>query len=130
MSSPKGKTPFIEFKGQTIDEPTNIINFLNRQFGKNLNENLSLEDVEKTFEIQAMIEKELFYSMEYQRWFMDDEIISKFPLTNWFFRFIFKLMLKCKIQPELLQEMKVRVELLLLIVFIFILIKILNFVKY
>ena len=126
MSSSKGKTPFIEFKGQTIDEPTNIINFLNRQFGKNLNENLSLEEVEKSFEIQAMIEKDLFYSMEYQRWLMDDEIISKFPLTNWFFRFIFKLMLKYKIQPELLQEMEVRVEILLfyylLIVFIFVLI--------
>ena len=118
MSSSKGKTPFIEFKGQTIDEPTNIINFLNRQFGKNLNENLSLEEVEKSFEIQAIIEKDLFYSMEYQRWLMDDDIISKFPLTNWFFRFIFKLMLKYKIQPELLQEMEVRVETLFFIIII------------
>ena len=110
MSSSKGKTPFVEFEGERIEDSTKILNVLNCKLGKNLNEKLSIEEVEKTFKFQDLVEKKLFYSMEYQRWFLDNEINDKFPLPNWFFRFIFKLMIKHKIRPELLQEMKVCIK--------------------
>ena len=107
MSSSKGKTPFIQYNGQQVEDTTNILNFLNSQLGKNLNSNLNGEEVKKALSFQKSIEESLHWCLEYQRWNQDENILDTFPLTNWFFRFIFKLMLNCKIRPELQQELKV-----------------------
>ena len=107
MSSSKGKVPFIQVNGQQIEDSTEIVNYLNREFGANLNTTVSEEDVEKSFQLQKMVEDNLFWSLEYQRWVLDENIQEIFPLTNWFFRFIFNLMLKCKIRPELYQDLQV-----------------------
>ena len=107
LSSSKGKVPFVEFNGQKIEDVSNIINHINVELGKNLNSGLSSKEVERAFEFQKMIEDGLHWSLEYQRWFLDADISKKFPLTNWLFKFIFKLVICCKFRPELEQELRV-----------------------
>jgi len=106
-SSSQGKVPYIQVNGKLIEDSTEIVNFLNSEFGKNLNSNLNKEEAEKAYSFQKMIEDNLHWSLEYQKWVLDENVQEIFPLPNWFFRLVFNLMLKYKIRPELQQELRV-----------------------
>ncbi|XP_006812515.1 failed axon connections homolog [Saccoglossus kowalevskii] len=71
--SPKGKTPWIEYNGQTLSDSGFIIEFLNKEFKVDLNTHLSPSDIAVARAFQKMAEEHLYWTVTYIRWVADDQ---------------------------------------------------------
>ncbi|XP_077982058.1 failed axon connections homolog [Glandiceps talaboti] len=66
--SPKGKTPWIEFNGETMGDSSFIIEFLNKKFQVDLSQHLSPQERAIARAFQKMAEENLYWTTVYNRW--------------------------------------------------------------
>ncbi|CAK8688763.1 unnamed protein product [Clavelina lepadiformis] len=83
-TSSKRKLPFISFKGKEMGDSTFIMQFLNKEFNKDLNSSLSSVEKAASVAFQRLCEENLYWCMVHDRWtlhterFLEQLVMHKF----------------------------------------------------
>ncbi|CAK8688777.1 unnamed protein product [Clavelina lepadiformis] len=105
MSS-KGKIPYIEHNGKIVEDSSFIIQHLNSEYKKDLNAHLTPAEKAIALSFQRLVEENLYWTLAYQRWLMDDSILDLIPFPNRFATKLFSWYTSLKLRPELRKNMR------------------------
>ena len=103
----KGKIPYIEHNGKIVEDSSFIIQHLNSEYKKDLNAHLTPAEKAIALSFQRLVEDNLYWSLAYQRWLMDDSILDLIPFPNRFATKLFSWYTSLKLRPELRKNMRV-----------------------
>ena len=70
--SPKGKLPFIEHQGKVVADSQFIFEYLKREFGDTLDEQLTDEQKAIAYLVTKSLDENLYFALVYSRWAFDD----------------------------------------------------------
>ena len=71
MKAPKGKMPYIRYKGEFFGDSQLIMNFLSQEFSIDLNRNLSNEQKAISHVVRRMLEEATYFQILWNRWGLD-----------------------------------------------------------
>lgn len=72
FGGPKKKAPWITYQGRTLGDSAFIIDFLAKEFDKDIDAHLTSEQRGTAVAIQRLVEENLYWAMVYDRWCRDE----------------------------------------------------------